>query len=323
MELLHKVLHEVGAVAGEHVDDGNLNHGVAAGLLAHGGAGYVDEYLTGEGGVVDAHVELQTLVLGLAADAFAHEVDTVAHVADGIYALYGKDVGLVVGEVGVGLDGGGYVFELGAVFELYIDHAAMNAFTEGDGHGEGVLDTGLGAHADAVAHRHAGAEVGVAEAFGREALHEGAHDGVGAWVPSGGNDADGAGLLVELHEALAVAANLCMDVEGVNGVDAQGQDLVGIFLAGAGGSGQDGYIDVLEFADVFDYGVGGQFGGFVLVAVAAHDASHLEIFGCFEGLEGVLSDVAVTYDGCSDFLHIILRFNECLSFVGCKITQND
>lgn len=46
-EFLHEVLHEVGAIAGEHVDDGNLNHGVAAGLLAHGGAGYVDEYLTG------------------------------------------------------------------------------------------------------------------------------------------------------------------------------------------------------------------------------------------------------------------------------------
>ena len=58
------MLDEVGAVAGEHVDNGNLYHGVAAGLEAHRGAGYVNQYLTGEGGVVNAHVELQTLVLG-------------------------------------------------------------------------------------------------------------------------------------------------------------------------------------------------------------------------------------------------------------------
>lgn len=57
-EALHKVLDEVGTVAGEHIDDGYLDHCVAARLQAHGGTGYVDEYLASEGRIVDAHVEL-------------------------------------------------------------------------------------------------------------------------------------------------------------------------------------------------------------------------------------------------------------------------
>ena len=68
---LYQMFDEVGAVAWEHVDDGNLDHRVAGGLEAHRGASHIDQYLTGEGGIVDLHVELQTLVLGLTADAFA------------------------------------------------------------------------------------------------------------------------------------------------------------------------------------------------------------------------------------------------------------
>ena len=71
---------EVSSVTGEHVDDGNLDHRIAAGLQAHGGAGHIDENLTCESGVVDAHVELQTLVLRLAADTLAHEIHTVTHI---------------------------------------------------------------------------------------------------------------------------------------------------------------------------------------------------------------------------------------------------
>ena len=63
---------ELLAVAFEIVNHRNLDHGVATGLLAHGCAGHVDEHLTGEGGVVDAHVELQSLVLCLAAHTLAN-----------------------------------------------------------------------------------------------------------------------------------------------------------------------------------------------------------------------------------------------------------
>ena len=90
---------EVCTLAGEHVDDGNLDHCVAAGLEAHGGASHVDKYLTSEGGVVDAHVELQALVLGLAADTLAHEVHAVTHVAHVVDALHLEHMRLVGGEI--------------------------------------------------------------------------------------------------------------------------------------------------------------------------------------------------------------------------------
>ena len=63
---------ELLAVAFKIVNHRNLNHGVATGLLAHRGTGNIDEYLTGEGGVVDAHVELQSLVLCLTAYTLAN-----------------------------------------------------------------------------------------------------------------------------------------------------------------------------------------------------------------------------------------------------------
>ena len=75
------------AVAGEEVDDGNLNHGVGSGGETHGCAGYAYEELGGEGGIVDAHAELEALVLSLARDTLAHHVYTVTHILDCIDAL--------------------------------------------------------------------------------------------------------------------------------------------------------------------------------------------------------------------------------------------
>ena len=131
---LYQMFDEVGAVAWEHVDDGNLDHRVAGGLEAHRGASDIDQYLTGEGGIVDLHVELQTLVLGLTADALADEVDTMTHVANIIDALYLEDVRLVAGEIGVSLDVLRDLFECEAVLQLDIYHATMDAFAQGDGH---------------------------------------------------------------------------------------------------------------------------------------------------------------------------------------------
>ena len=79
-EELYQMLDEVCTITGEHVDDRNFDHRVAARLQSHGGTGYVDEYLTRQGGVVDTHVELQTLVLRLAADTLADEVYAVTHI---------------------------------------------------------------------------------------------------------------------------------------------------------------------------------------------------------------------------------------------------
>ena len=66
IETLYEVADDVLAVAGEVVDDGNLNHRVATWLLAHGGTSHIDEHLSREGRIVNLHVELEELVVGFA-----------------------------------------------------------------------------------------------------------------------------------------------------------------------------------------------------------------------------------------------------------------
>ena len=83
-------------------------------MLFHRGTGCVDEYLGGEGGVVDAHVEFEVLVVGGAADAFACHVDSVSDVVEGVDAFYGEYVCLVAGKAWVGLDGCGDVGDVGS-----------------------------------------------------------------------------------------------------------------------------------------------------------------------------------------------------------------
>ena len=128
------VAYQLFAVAWQVVYDGYLNHGVCAGLLFHCGAGCVDEYLGGEGGVVDAHVELEVLVVGGAADAFACHVDAVTYIVEGIDAFYGEYVCFVAGKVWVGFDGCCDFGDVCSVFEFYVYHAAVYALPEGYGH---------------------------------------------------------------------------------------------------------------------------------------------------------------------------------------------
>ena len=130
-EELYQMLDEVSAITGEHVDDRNLDHRVATGLQAHGGTGYIDEYLTRQGGVVDTHVELQALILRLTADTLADEVHAVTHITHIIDTGDLEHVRLVRGEVGVGLDGGSHLVEFGTILEFHIHHTAMDTLTPG------------------------------------------------------------------------------------------------------------------------------------------------------------------------------------------------
>ena len=159
---------ELLTVTWEIVDDGNLNHGVATWLLLHGGTCNIDEHLSSEGRVVNLHIELEELVVGLATDALASEVDTVTYVIEGIDALYLEDMGLIVGEVWVCLDSLGDLSEVSTGLEFYIDHATVYAFAYRDGHREGILDTCLGTYADRVTHRATRTEVGVGESLRSE-----------------------------------------------------------------------------------------------------------------------------------------------------------
>ena len=106
-------------------------------------------------------------------------------------------------------------------------------------------------------------------------------------------------------EGAAQGGYLGVDVEAVDRMDAQGQDFLGILLHAAGGGTQQGHIDMAEFADVAHDGIAGQFGGAVGSALTAHDACHFKVGCLLQGLEGIMSDIAVAYYGCSDLLHTI------------------
>ena len=128
-----------------------------------------------------------------------------------------------------------------------------------------------------MAHRHTRTEVGVAQSLRGEALHKGAHDGVASRIPACRDYAHAVVLLADRHEGVAVVKNTCVNVEAVNGVDAKGQNLLGILLAAARRSGENSHVDVLQFPDVLHHFILCQFGWLVLCTVTAHNACNLEI----------------------------------------------
>ena len=125
---------KVGAITRQHVDDRNLHHRVATGLQTHRGTCYIHQYLTCEGRVVDAHIELQTLVLSLTADTLTYKVHAMTHITYIVNTLYLEHVCLVAGEIRISLDGSSHLFELSTLFELYIDHTAVDTLAKGNRH---------------------------------------------------------------------------------------------------------------------------------------------------------------------------------------------
>ena len=171
----------------------------------------------------------------------------VAHIVD---TLYLEHMSLIRGEVRISLDGGSHLLKLGTLFELYIHHAAVDTLAEGNRHRERILHAGLGTYADAVAHRHTRTEVGIAESLRSKTLHQGADDGVGTRIPACGNDADGIRLLIQFHQTFAIAADISVDIERIDGIDTQGKNLIGILLTRASWRSENGYIHILQFADI-------------------------------------------------------------------------
>ena len=98
-----------------------------------------------------------------------------------------------------------------------------------------------------MSHGTTGAEIRVAHAFRGEAFHEGAHNGVGTRVPTGSYYAHGVVCLGDFVEGAAEIDDAGVDVERIDGVDAESKALFGIAFDAAGGRGQDGYINFLEF----------------------------------------------------------------------------
>ena len=95
---------QVLTLAWEVVDNRYLNHSVGCRLLLHGSTSYVDEHLSSEGWVVNLHIKLEELVVGLATDTLTSEVYTMTNIVESINALYLEYVCLVACEVWVSLD---------------------------------------------------------------------------------------------------------------------------------------------------------------------------------------------------------------------------
>ncbi len=235
----------------------------------------------------------------------------MSHVLHVVYRLHGEHVCLVAREIRVGLDCLLHVLKLRSLFQFHIHHAAVQSFALGDSHRERVLHALLGTHADAVSHRHSRSEVGVRQSLRRKALHQRAHDRVGTRVPSGGDYRHGVVLLAHGHESRAVVKDACVDVEAVHGVDAEGEDFLGVFLAAACRRGEDCHVHVFQFGDVLHHLIVCEFQRLVLRSVAAHDAGYLKVGRGLESLNRELSDVAVTHYGCSNLFHLLLNGCYC------------
>ena len=242
----------------------------------------------------------------LAADAFAHKVHAMSHIVQGIHALHLEDVGLVVGEIGVGLDFLGNFLQGSAFLQFHIHHTAVYAFTHGDGHGESIAYTFLRAHAHAMPHGAAGAEVGVGQSLGRKALHQGAHHAVGAWIPTGGNHAHGTALLGSLVQGAAEVHDEAVDVETVHGVDAKLQAFKGMLFNRAGGGGKDGNVHLVQFLDVLYYGIFLNLLGAVFTSGTAHDTGNLHVGSTLQGFNGGFTNITVSYYCYSNFVHTLM-----------------
>ena len=120
----------------------------------------------------------------------------------------------------------------------------MDAGAHRDGHGEGCFHAFDGFYSHGVSHAHARAEVRVADAFGSKTLHQGADDGVTSRIPSGGDDGHGVVFFSHSVERAAQVYDLCVDVEAVHCVDSQSQAFFCVGFHAAGGSCQDGDIDI-------------------------------------------------------------------------------
>ena len=79
---------------------------------------------------------------------------------------------LIVHEVSIGLDGSCHGIEVVPLFQLDVYHTSVYACAHGDGHRERVLYTIDSLHGHGMSHAHSRAEVGVADALWRKALHE-------------------------------------------------------------------------------------------------------------------------------------------------------
>lgn len=105
-----------------------------------------------------------------------------------------------------------------------------------------------------------------------------------------------------------------MDIEAVYGVDTEGNDLLCILRARAGRGCEDSNIYILQLGDVIYYFIVCQLSWFVLSTLATYNTCNLKVRSCFECLNSKLTDVAVSYYGCSKFFIVLFLLFCCFNF---------
>ena len=169
-------------------------------------------------------------------------MNAMTHVANLVYRLHCKHMRLVVSEIRVGLYLCGHIFKSCAILQFHINHPAMNAFAQRDSHRKRILNPLLTAHAHAVSHAHARSEVGVRQTFGRQTLHQHAHDRVWTRVPSCRNNAHSAMFLTHRHQFRTIVQYVRVDVKAIYRVYPHSQILLGVCRALARRQSQDSHI---------------------------------------------------------------------------------
>ena len=156
-------------------------------------------------------------------------------------------------------------------------------------------------------------EVSRAYSLRSKTFHQRADDAVAARIPSSRNDAHGSMLLCGSRERAAQVKNRCVNVEAIHSIDAQSEALQRMFLDGTRRRCQDGNIHLTKLRNVLHYFIFSQFRRLIATAITANYACNLHVWRCLQSLHRVLSNVSVTNDGNSQFLHVLLSF--CLPYL--------
>ena len=104
-------------------------------------------------------------------------------------------------------------------------------------------------------------------------------------------------------ERTAQIDDLSVDVERIDGVDAESKALLRIFLNLAGRSSKDGYIDILKFCDILNDSDVSKLCWFVLSTLTAHDSSKLHVWCSLNCIECIFANIAITNDGYTNLFH--------------------
>ena len=157
-----------------------------------------------------------------------------------------------------------------------------------------------------MSHAHARTKVRIGNSFGSNSLKQSTYDRITSRIPTGRDDRNRVVSLSYLVQRTTQGRNIRMDVETVDRVNAHSQNFLGILLYLAGRRTENGYIDIVQFADMLYNLIFIQFGRTVFGTGTAHHTGNFEVGGSLQSLEHIVPDVAITNNGSSYFFHTFM-----------------